>query len=153
MSAENAIILENLLNNLVNQEHADHIKKVLKIIGKKGDSRFALALIETILVDTDQDRIEMMIKSGHLLHPKEGLAMNINMKPLVKDLLSNKNLIMANIMVHCLKLCHSSQDRKYQHFMYLAPHMFMEEVEGYQLHHFFDFFVEGDNDSIEDIYN
>ena len=44
-----------------------------------------------------------MLQSGIIIHPKECLAMDVNMKPLVLDLLKNENLIMADEMFKCIE--------------------------------------------------
>ena len=89
----------------------------------KGKSTFGLSLIEYILEETDQDRLMAMIQSGIILHPRECLTMDVNMKPLVLDLIHNENLIMANKMIETIEKLHISDIRKYFLFMYLTPYV------------------------------
>ena len=89
----------------------------------KEKSSFGLSLIEYILEANDHDRVTTMLNKGLLFHPKECLAMDVNMKPLMLDLLKNENLIMADEMIKCFEKCHMDDLRKYFLFMYLAPYI------------------------------
>ena len=81
-----------------------------------------------------------MLESGLILHPKECLAMDVNMKPLVLDLLKNENLIMADEMIKCFEKCHIDDLRKYFLFMYLAPYIIQEDKTAEELPSFYRFF-------------
>jgi len=66
--------------------------------------------------------------------------MDVNMKPLVLDLLKNENLIMADEMVKCIEQCHINDVRKYFLYMYLAPYILREEKTSEELPSFYRFF-------------
>lgn len=106
----------------------------------KEKSTFGLSLIEYILVDTDKERLTKMLQTGLIIHPKECLTMDVNMKPLVLDLLKNENLIMADEMVKCIEQCHINDVRKYFLYMYLAPYILREEKTSEELPSFYRFF-------------
>lgn len=106
----------------------------------KEKSTFGLSLIEYILEESDEDRLKDMLESGLIIHPKECLTMDVNMKPLVLDLLKNENLIMADEMIKCIEKCHITDIRKYFLFMYLAPYILNEDKTSEELPSFYRFF-------------
>lgn len=69
----------------------------------------------------------------------------MNMKPLMEDLLTNKDLYDANKFIYCIKKCHFMDIRKYQLFMYLTPRILDAEVDNSDLSNFFDFFIDYHN--------
>ena len=79
---------------------------MLNLASMKGTNSFGLSIIEYILEETDGDRLKSMIEKGIILHPKECLTMDVNMKPLVLDLIKNENLFMANKMIELIEKLH-----------------------------------------------
>lgn len=140
MSNRNADLLMNLLQKESDCDHEDYQRNIIKLASMKEKSSFGLSLIEYILEDNDQERLKMMLNSGLILHPKECLAMDVNMKPLAVDLLKNENLIMADEMIKCFEKCHINDLRKYFLFMYLAPYIIREEKTSEELPSFYRFF-------------
>ena len=67
-------------------------------------NRFGLSVIEMILTSKDQDRIEKLVNAGIILHPKDCLQFNIDLKPLVEDLLQNNNILVADNMIQSIQL-------------------------------------------------
>lgn len=101
---------------------------------------FGLNLIEKIIQVGDDQRMEDLLHSGIIIHPKETLTMDVNMKPLILDLLLNENLIMADEMIKCLEKCHIVDERKYFYYMYLAPFILTEDKTSDELPSFYRFF-------------
>ena len=66
-------------------------------------------------------RIEEMVDQGILLLPKESLQLNIDLKPLVEDLLQNNNILVADDMITSIQLSPIDQTRKYNFLMFLIP--------------------------------
>ena len=62
-------------------------------------NRFGLTIIEMILTEKDQDRINTMVNQGIILQPKDSLQMDVDLKPLVEDLLQNNNILVADMMI------------------------------------------------------
>ena len=81
-----------------------------------------------------------MLKYGLILHPRECLTIDVNMKPLILDLLQNENLIMADEMIKCIEKCHIDELRKYFLYMYLAPYIIQEDKNSEELPSFYRFF-------------
>ena len=52
-----------------------------------------------ILTEKDQDRINTMVNQGIILQPKDSLQMDVDLKPLVEDLLQNNNILVADMMI------------------------------------------------------
>ena len=140
MSNRNADLLMNLLKKESDCDHEDYQKNIIKLASMKEKSSFGLSLIEYLLEAHDHKRVQSMLNTGLILHPKECLAMDVNMKPLVLDLLKNENLIMADEMVKCFEKCHINDLRKYFLFMYLAPYIIDEDKTSEELPSFYRFF-------------
>ena len=81
-----------------------------------------------------------MLDLGIILHPKECLTMDLNMKPLVMDLIINENLLMADELIKCIEKCHIDELRKYFLYMYLAPFILAENITGEELPSYYHFF-------------
>ena len=81
-----------------------------------------------------------MLDQGIILHPKECVTMDLNMKPLVMDLILNENLLMADELIKCIEKFHIDELRKYFLYMYLAPFIIGENLTGDELPSYYRFF-------------
>ena len=82
----------------------DFVQGIQKLIRTKQSKRFGFTILETILTKYDIDRIEQMVDQGILLLPKESLQLNVDLKPLVEDLLQNNNILVADYMIQSIQL-------------------------------------------------
>ena len=66
--------------------------------------------------------------------------MDVNLKPLVLDLIQNENLMMADKMIECLEKIHISNSRKYFLYMYLTPYVIDADKTSEELPSYYRFF-------------
>ena len=140
MSDEINQSLVKLFQNTQNQSMDDFVDSFKQLTRLKEKNRFGLSIIEMILTELDDDRIGDLVDQGIILHPKECLQLNIDLKPLVEDLLQNDNILVADNMIQSIQLSQIDQTRKYHFLMFLIPFMQREQISGKELPSFFDFF-------------